>query len=50
MNLTATHLIIQVNNGAFAGSLRMHYDRLLKSLNTEPLSLRLAGIKIKVRP
>lgn len=50
MNLNATHLILQVNNGALAGALRMHHDRLLKQLNAAPLSLRLAGIKIKVRP
>jgi|GEM_PF-3239018 len=50
MNLNATHLILQVNNGSLAGALRMHHDRLLKSLNAPPLCLRLTGIKIKVRP
>ena len=50
MNLTATDIVLQVNNGALAAALRMYHDHLLKNLNAEPLSLRLGGIKIKVRP
>jgi hypothetical protein len=50
MNLTATHLVLQVNSGALAGALRLQSDHLLKHLNAEPSSLRLSGITIKVRP
>ena len=50
MNLTATHLVVQVPNGAMAGALRLHYNHLLRALNTQPLSLRIAGLTIKVRP